>query len=394
MERPGLAALSANDLVLAMERIAPLGGAETWDNVGLILGSADAALGAGPIVLTIDLTEAVVADALSKNASAIVSYHPPIFDGLKRLTGDSARGRALLACAARGVPVYSPHTALDSAIGGMTDWLADGLLDRSGEAKGDRRALVSCAAGPDECPVKIVTFVPREAVEAVRNALATAGAGIIGEYEVCSFAAEGTGTFLGKPGTNPAVGKAGRLEMVPESRLEMICSRRAMPMALATLKQFHPYEEAAVDVYALEARPERGAGAGRRVMLDQPVALATLVERLRAHLKVGNGTIQLGRAVSGVFANVVSRIGVCPGAGGSLAPIAMRDGCELFVTGEMKHHEVLACVEGGMSVVLAGHTNTERGYLPVLAERLAGEMGVEAARVVVSAADRCPLDVA
>jgi putative NIF3 family GTP cyclohydrolase 1 type 2 len=103
--------------------------------------------------------------------------------------------------------------------------------------------------------------------------------------------------------------------------------------------------------------------------------------------------VQVGRAVSGVFANVVSRIGVCPGAGGSLAPIAMRDGCELFVTGEMKHHEVLACVEGGMSVLLAGHTNTERGYLPTLAARLAEELGVEAGRTLVSSVDRSPLEV-
>jgi dinuclear metal center YbgI/SA1388 family protein len=385
--------LTVNDLSLAMDRIAPLAAAESWDNVGLILGSPDAPLGSGPVVLTIDLSEAVVADAISKDAAAIVSYHPPVFEPLKRLTGDSARGRALLACAARGVAVYSPHTALDAAVGGMADWLADGLFDPSGGVTGDRRALVPCAPLPERGFVNIVTFVPPEAVETVRNGLATAGAGVIGKYTVCSFGTAGLGTFLGAPDTNPAVGEPGKLEQVPEIRLEMVCPRRALPVAIATLRQFHPYEEPAVHVYSLEPLPERAAGAGRRVMLDQPEALATLVERVRAHLKVGPGAVHLGRAVSGVFANFVSRIGVCPGAGGALAPIAVRDGCELFITGEMKHHEVLACVEGGMSVLLAGHTNTERGYLPVLAERLATEMGVEGARVVVSAADRSPLDV-
>jgi dinuclear metal center YbgI/SA1388 family protein len=383
-------ALTVRDLVLAMERIAPVHGAESWDNVGLMLGSAEAALGAGPVVLTIDLTEAVAAEALGRGAAAIVSYHPPIFEGLKRLTGETARGRALLACAAKGVAVYSPHTALDAAAGGMTDWLADGVLD--GTVKADRRAIVPSAGVPGDGEVKIVTFVPREAVEAVRNALATAGAGIIGAYTVCSFAGEGVGTFLGGAGTNPAVGAAGRLEQVREVRLEMVCARRAVAVALETLKQFHPYEEAAVDVYALEARPQRAAGAGRRLQLDQPVALDVVVERLRGHLRLGAGAVRVARAVSGVYANMVSRIGVCPGAGGSLALEAMKAGCEVFVTGEMKHHEVLACVEGGMSVVLAGHTETERAYLPRLAERLAGEMGVERGRVVVSSSDRSPVD--
>jgi hypothetical protein len=267
----------------------------------------------------------------------------------------------------------------------VTDWLADGL---AGEKAADRRAIRPFARTGGNQEVKIVTFVPEEAAPRVRDALATAGAGLIGNYEVCSFSSHGVGTFRGNERSTPAVGTAEHLESAPEIRLEMVCSRRALSLALATLREFHPYEEPAVDVFPLESKPDRRMGAGRRLMLDHPAPLLVLAERLKRH--IGVGTVHIGAAGPGADANQpVSRIGLVPGAGGSVAPQAIAEGCDVFVTGEMKHHEVNACLAAGLSVILGGHTATERGYLPrfarLLRERLSG------VEFVVSKADRDPL---
>lgn len=352
-----------NDLVSAMEKIAPSEYAEPWDNVGLLMGSLDREI-SGPVLLTIDLTEPVAREAREAGASAIVAYHPPIFHPLKRLDSKTGRQRALLAAAEAGMAVLSPHTALDAAPGGVTDWLADGLIEQGATAGADRRALRPHYARPASEELKIVTFVPVESLENVRSALASAGAGIIGEYELCSFAIPGKGTFRGSEASNPAVGEAGRFEEVHEHRLEMVCSRKALPLAVATLRQFHPYEEPPIEVYELLGKPERAVGVGRRMVLDQPATLEHLAQRLKQHL--GVSAVKVAAARPGE----VTRIGVCPGAGAETAELALANGCEAFVTGEMRHHEVIVMVEAGMSILLAGHTETERGYLPVLAQRL------------------------
>lgn len=395
--------MNVEEVAAAMEAIAPLALAEEWDNVGLLAGSLHWKV-KGPVVVTIDMTEAVLAEAVAAKASVVVAYHPPVWEGLKRITDESATGRMVLGAVRAGIAIYSPHTALDAAAGGVTDWLCEGLegTSRGGakpngreterrlgertypESAADRRALVPHSRRDARQEVKIVTFVPAEALEKVRNALATAGAGIIGNYRVCSFSSAGIGTFLGEEGTKPALGKAGRLEEVGELRLEMVCSRSALALALEVLRQFHPYEEPAVDVYELQCKPDRYVGQGRRMTLDQPATLAELAARLKKHLSIEVVNVA---QVGGKDAPV-SRLGVCPGSGAALAGPARAEGCEVFVTGEMKHHEVMAALNSGMSVILAGHTNTERGYLPRLAMRLGGALaGVE---VRVSKADRSP----
>lgn len=369
------------DLITTIESIAPPRYAEPWDNVGLILGDACRDLG-GVVLLTIDLTEPVVREAKEMGAVAVVSYHPPLFHPQRRLTTSTGTGRILLAAIEAGLAVYAPHTALDAAHGGMADWLADGLMDRAGIVKADRRALRPHIGPRDTEQVKIVTFVPEVSVDQARLALATAGAGVIGEYELCSFGVEGTGTFFGKAGTAPTTGRAGQLERAAEVRLEMVCSRRALAIAVETLRQFHPYEEPAIDVYELVGRPERAAGAGRRLVLDQPTTVEKLAERVKSYLKVPG--VYLAKASD----EPVICVGVCPGSGAELADLSRAEGCQVYVTGEMKHHETLAAVESGMSIITAGHTATERGYLPRLAARL--HEALPTIRFEVSREDRSP----
>ena len=373
--------MKIDDLSRAMERVAPSRFAEEWDNVGLLIGASDRALD-GPVLLTIDMTEAVVAEAVAMKCAAIIAYHPPIFRPIKRLTSATGRERMILSAIEAGMAVYSPHTALDAAPGGMTDWLADGVLDRKGIVKADRRALRPRVEREFHQQVKIVTFVPEEKLDDIRAALATAGAGRIGNYELCSFSHHGTGTFRGNENSRPAVGEPGRLERVHEVRLEMVCSEKALALAVTTLREFHPYEEPAIDVFPLVGKPERRAGVGRRLVLDQPVGIDKLSERIKTHL--GIPTLKVAAAND----RPITYVGMVPGAGAEVAPLALAEGCQAFVTGEMKHHEVLPMLDAGMSVILAGHTNTERGYLPVLAARLTTELA--GVRFVVSKEDRSP----
>jgi dinuclear metal center YbgI/SA1388 family protein len=374
-----------SDVMGAIERIAPLSLASEWDNVGLLVGSPDRTIN-GPVYLTIDLTERVLDEIIQARAAAVIAYHPPIFHAVKRLTSATARERVVLRAIEAGLPIYSPHSALDAMAGGMTDWLCEGVSGSTepGKIAGDHRALSPNGDAPAR--VKIVTFVPERSMEQVRHALASAGAGRIGAYSVCSFAVRGTGTFFGEDASAPVIGEKGRLESVEEHRLEMVCPRSALPIALETLREFHPYEEPAIDVYDLLPLPNRRVGSGRRVTLDQAVPLVTLAERIKAFL--GVSMVKVADAHDDPQ-RLVQRVGVCPGAGAELAPAALTDACDVFFTGEMRYHEVMDAISAGMSIILAGHSNTERGFLPRLAARLNGSLrGVE---FRVSRVDRSPL---
>lgn len=383
--------MTVADLIRAMEEIAPRSLAEQWDNVGLLVGRAEAPLRA-PTLLTIDFTEEVLEEALRIRAGAVIAYHPPMFQPIQRLTAADARGRVLLGAVEAGMAIYSPHTALDATPGGVTDWLCDmlapeediaGIAVASGVRSasiGDRRALNPHTGLDPRATHKIVTFVPETALAGIRNALASIGAGRIGLYELCSFSLEGSGTFRALKGANPAVGQAQEFETVREARLEMVCPAEALGLACEMIRQFHPYEEPAWDVYPLAPKPDRRVGAGRRLVLDRPATATELAKRLKQHLGVD------GVRLAAAHNDPIDHVGVCPGAGASLLEAAIADGCQAFVTGEIRHHEAASAVARGVSIIVAGHTNTERGYLPTLARRL-NELapGVDAR---VSQADR------
>lgn len=378
--------MTVQDLIDAMEAVAPLRTAEAWDRVGLQLGVPSRPIG-GPVLLAIDLTEAVLDEAVRMHAGAIIAYHPVIWTPLTGLTDGTHTERIVRGAAEAGIAIYVPHTALDGAPGGVTDWLCEGISAPPGRAEegvihGDCRGLSPATGGHAEREVKVITFVPSDKVDTLRNALGTAGAGGIGKYRLCSFSVEGEGTFLPVEGAAPTVGLVGRLERVRERRLEMVCSKRALALVIETLRQFHPYEQPAFDIIELVPEPVRRAGSGRRLVLDRPASIGELGDRLKSHL----GRARIRYALSGDD-RPFRTIGVVPGAGGSLKELALSEGCEVFVTGEMTHHEILAARHAGMSILLAGHSNTERGYLHRLAVRLTDLLEPDA-DVRVSALDR------
>jgi dinuclear metal center YbgI/SA1388 family protein len=367
------------DLLAALERICPFHLAEDWDNVGLIAGSDDWPL-AGPILLTVDLTPDVAREAIAARAGAVIAYHPPIFSAIKSLTA----GPLLDLIAAR-IAVVSPHTALDAAPAGLADFLADIAATQSHRTGGGthRCALTPHASHRSANAHKIVTFVPVGATDAVRDAMGTAGAGRIGAYDTCAFTTAGTGTFRGSPASNPAVGARGRLERVEEIRLEMVCPGASLAGVITALRAAHPYEEPPIDIHPLTPPPDARIGAGRAVTLEHPIPLADLAARITR----GLGVHHVHTAPAATL-EPITRIGVCPGAGGSLIAGAEAAGCNAFLTGEMRHHDILDALARGISIILAGHTETERPYLPVLARRIHDQSA--AFTPIVSKADRSP----
>ena len=367
--------MKTKQLISAFESFAPTYLANEWDNVGLLVGAPD--WSANKILLTIDLTEAVLQEAIAMKVNAIVSYHPPIFHPLKSVTDRSFKERVVLDAISHKIAIYSPHTSLDVAKGGVNDWIVDGI------GKGDVRALRPFGNLPPDEECKLITFCPEDKVEGLRLALSSVSCGRIGNYEQCSFITPGTGTFIGGEGTNPTQGEADTLQKVTECKFEMVVSKASLSLAIQALRQFHPYEEPALEVHELGERPRRDMGIGRRILLDHPIQIDGLARKLKKHL--GVGYVRVAPAVGKDDRAQVQTIGLCAGAGGSVCELAIDDGCEVFITGEMTHHNVVAATARGCTVMLTGHTNSERGYLPKLKEQLVELL--PKANIAVSTAD-------
>jgi dinuclear metal center YbgI/SA1388 family protein len=362
--------MQLRNLIEIMERIAPIKHAESWDNVGLLAGDPDQEITS--ILLTIDYTREVAEEAKKLRCDAIIAYHPPIFHPLKRLVA----GSLIFDAIRRGVAIYSPHTALDVAIGGTNDVLCDVLgLENRSPLKVSQPKTARC---------KLVTFAPESAVEKVSAALFGAGAGRIGKYSSCSFRSPGTGTFFGEEGTNPAVGKSGKLELAPEVRLETIVPLHLVSAVTAALKKSHPYEEPAFDLNQLSEPPD-GLGIGRAGTFATPVDRAELFQQLKA----GLGLEHL--LIAGPESGSVTRAAVCAGACGDLLDEAISQKAEFYVTGEMRHHDAIKASAAGLTVVCTLHSNSERLTLKVLRSRLAAELPGLALHQ--SQADRDPFSI-
>jgi len=347
---PSVAAVCA-----ALDRFAPPALAADWDNVGLLLG--DAAAEVRRLVTCLTVTPAVVAEAVADKADLIVTHHPILFRGAKRLSTATAEGRLVWPLARAGVAVYSPHTAFDNTAGGVNDALARrlGLTDVAPLRRRD---------GERRC--KVVAFVPDSDLSKVSDAMFAAGAGVIGHYEQCSFRLAGTGTFFGTESTNPTVGAKGHREDVSESRLEVVCPEAILPGVLAAMRSAHSYEEPAFDVYPLKPLPGPG-GEGRVGELPAAVPVRDLAATVKRELTAG--AVQ----VVGDVGRPVKRVAIACGAAGEFLADAVKAKADVFLTGEMRFHDYLSAEAQGVALLLPGHYATERPAVEELAGRLRGE---------------------
>jgi dinuclear metal center YbgI/SA1388 family protein len=334
-----------------LECFAPLELAAEWDNTGLLLGRSNGP--ASRLMTCLSVTPYSAAEAVAQKADLVVSHHPILFRGTKRLTDATWEGRMLLDLIAAGVAVYSPHTSFDNTAGGINDLLA-ARLGLTGVVP------LRTTAAPEQC--KIVVFVPDKDLERISDALFEAGAGNIGQYSQCSFRLSGTGTFFGSESTNPTVGQKGRREQVQEWRLEAICPKDRIEPAIAAMRKAHSYEEPAFDIYPL--RPAAGRGEGRMGALSVQTSLGDFARAVKESL--GAYPIQ----VVGDINKKLTRVAIVCGAGGDFLVDASHKGADVLLTGEARFHDCLAAEARGLALVLAGHYATERCGVEDLAARL------------------------
>ncbi|MCC5828698.1 MAG: Nif3-like dinuclear metal center hexameric protein [Phycisphaeraceae bacterium] len=347
--------MTVQQIIDALTSFCPLEAAEPWDPVGLALG--DGQWPVRQVLLALDLTAPVAAEACALQDGMLIVYHPPIFKPLARLTAADARQRSLLRLAAAKVAVFSPHTALDSAPGGIADFLADMLEPKHIES-------LPRKADDKTSQYKLVTFIPVEHADMLRARLAEAGAGRIGNYEQCSFSIPGRGSFQGNEQSNPVIGQAGQLEYVEELRMELIVAGACLGRALEALRTHHPYEEPAFDVYPLANPTIAGLpGVGRVVEFDPPRSADRIAELIQEKLGVSHCPV-----TPGARPDAIATMAICPGAGVSV--LRQARGVDAWLTGEMRYHDILEARESGLTLFLPGHAQTERPYLPTLAEKL------------------------
>jgi dinuclear metal center YbgI/SA1388 family protein len=346
--------MKIKDITAAIEKIAPLQLAQGWDNVGLLIGSSQQDV--KNILLTIDVTRAVVAEAKRLRTDLIISYHPVIWEGLKKITSDGPTS-VVYELISGGIAVFTIHTALDSALGGVNDGLAEIVGITDGKPIGD---YVDTGFGDS---YKLVVFVPMDAAAKVSGVVFAAGAGKIGNYSHCGFQAEGTGTFLPLEGARPAIGKRGSLEKVPEVRFETIVPAGKLDACIAAMKKAHPYEMPAFDCMKLY-NPQGKFGLGRIGKLAKPMRIEEIIRKIKRH----TGAQAVG--IIGDIKKLVKTAAVCAGSCGELINSVIAAKADLYVTGELKHHQGLAAQEAGLVCVCLSHTVSERFMLKKLTRQL------------------------
>ena len=346
--------MKIKEIAQAVEEIAPLGLAQDWDNVGLLVGNPDKPI--KNILLTIDTTQAVVEEAKAQKADLILAYHPIIWDGLKRVTADGETAH-IYDLIKSGISVFCIHTALDVATGGVNDLLADILGMENTEPIGD---YVADPAGPQ---YKVITFVPAKDVNKVADALYAAGAGAIGSYSHCGFQSDGTGTFKPLAGANPTIGKRGKVESVSEIKLETVVPSGKVAAVIAALREAHPYETPAFDVFR-HYDVENKIGLGRIGNLAKPLSMQKAI----ANIKAATGCNAVG--IVGPNRQTIKKAAVCAGSCGKIINSVIAADCDLYLTGELKHHQALAAQEAQMTCICLSHTVSERFALKNLAKQL------------------------
>ncbi len=340
------------NIMNVLEGIAPASLAEEWDNTGLIVGDPENDI--SRVLVTLDVDLDVVREAIGRKAQMIVSHHPVLFHSVKKLDFSDPEMQVIRELVRNDICLYAAHTNLDAAKGGVNDCLAHalGLKDISVLRKTRHDALM-----------KLVVYVPADHMQTVIDALFAHGAGQTGAYSRCSFISEGTGTFLPEEGTHPYTGKTGDWTHVREARVETIIPASRADEAVAAMREKHPYEEPAYDLFPIQgSNPFEGMG--RIGRLEPCMGLRDFCTLVKSRLDAGHVV---------TFSNdnsTVKTVAVCGGSGADLIGAAAERGADVLVTGDMKHHDWLHAKALGINVVDAGHYYTERVVVRPLIEHL------------------------
>ncbi len=339
-------AILLGQLAAAINEYAPEALAYEWDNVGLQIG--DPAAEIKRALVGLEVTEELLRLAKDNDCQALITHHPLIFKPLKALRSDSPAGRLQFDLVKSDIGLIAAHTNLDRVLNGTNGALAELLALRDWEVL----EPVSIAQ-----MYKFTVFVPRDFTPKIIEAIHRGGGGRIGAYSHCSFRAPGTGTYVPLEGARPFSGSTGNLEQADEDRLEALVPAPALRDVLAEVRQAHPYEEVAFDVFPLhEADPTRGLGLVGTLPSKTP--LRQFAQQVR----------QAVGEVHGHFAGdskwPVKRVAIITGSAGSAAHLVSKKVADVLVTGELSYHTTLDLTARGVGVVAIGHAASERIFAP------------------------------
>src|SRR5436190_3330635 len=342
--------MKVSDIVSFLESLAHPSLQEHYDNAGLIIG--DKNWECSGIICSLDTTEEVINEAIAKNCNLLVAHHPIIFGGLKKINGKNYVEKAVITAIKNDIAIYAIHTNLDNVLEGVNGKIASLLGLRNNLILSPREAILK----------KLFTFAPADKADQVRDAIFKAGGGNIGNYNECSFNAEGFGTFKGQEGAEPYVGEIGKRHQEKEIKIEVIFPSWLQNNIVTALKAAHPYEEVAYDVISL-ANKHPGVGSGLVGELEKPVDEINFFNDVKTifNLKVIRHTPFLNKPIK--------RIAICGGAGSFLVPSALAAGADVYITADMKYHEFFDA-NGDLVIADIGHYESEQFTIDLLAEIL------------------------
>ena len=328
------------NVIAELAFIAPPSLQESYDNAGLITGHPDWTCQG--VLCTLDATEEVILEAISKGCNLVVAHHPILFRGVKKMNGKNYVEKAIITAIKNDVAIYACHTNLDNVATGVNKKIADKLgLENT-----------SILLPKEQQLLQLITFVPTTHLEQVRSALFLAGAGTIGLYHEASFGVEGTGTFKGMEGANPTIGKVGERTAVAETRLEVVVPTHLKGQVHHALIESHPYEEVAHSwIMLLNERSDIGSG----LIGDLP---SPMEEKAFLQQLTTTFSLQVIRHTP-LLRKQVSRVAVCGGAGSFLLENALAAGADFFITADLKYHEFFDA-NGRMVVADIGHWESEQ----------------------------------
>lgn len=328
------------DIVQHLESIAPLAYQESYDNAGLLVG--DASKKVSNVLITLDVTEEVVEEAISKNCELIVAHHPIIFKGLKKLTGSNYVERTVIKAIKNDVAIYASHTNLDNIKNGVNAKIAEKLGLINTEILSPKSGFLS----------KLSVFVPKEYAKGLKSAMHQAGAGQIGEYKDCAFETTGKGSFLPTDKANPSIGKKGELEIVDEHKIEVIFPLYLKNKILSAMKKAHPYEEVAYYLHQLENTYD-DLGSGMIGEIEEPMESKNFFDYLKD--KMGLSVIKHTKEIN----RNIKRVAICGGAGSFLISQAKSRKADIYISSDIKYHEFFDADER-LIIADIGHYESER----------------------------------
>lgn len=344
-------------LLSSLNEFASLSFAESWDNVGLLVEPSPPHT-VSTLFLTNDLTEEVMDEALEKKADFILSYHPLIFRPMKHITWETWKECLVIRALERRVAIYSPHTAYDAAPQGVNNWLAKGLGSCTTRPIRPSRAPEYPTVGAHRLDFSVNRSQDLDKVMSVLKG--------VGGVSITSFPA--------------------RCDGEEHTRISLNCTQKTLMQVLAFLSQDRQLYQK-TEILSLEKPLLLHTGMGRLCTLDESVSLAIMIERIKAHLKLSHLRLALG--VGRTLESPVKVVALCAGSGGSVLQGVEAD---LYLTGEMSHHDVLDAASKGIHVILCEHSNTERGFLSELQEMLRVHFENKI-NIILSEKDRDPLHV-